>query len=86
MRYFIPLVIAAALFVAGCEKKEDAPPDVPAPPPALLENAPLPVTPTPPLPEPDPAKETAPPTPLPGQANDHSNPAFKEGGKEDPAN
>ncbi|WP_049780125.1 hypothetical protein [Aromatoleum aromaticum] len=86
MTYLVPIVIAAALFLAGCEKKEEAPPDVPAQPSAQQENAPPPATPTPPLPEPDRPKEPTPPTPLPGQANDHSNPAFQEGGKKDPAN
>ena len=43
-----------------------------------------PASPAPPLPDPVVPKGAASPSPLPGQANDHSSPAFKGGGKEDP--
>jgi len=73
----------AALWLAGCGKKEEPPAAPPAPAPSPAPAAPAP-TPVPPLPEPQPPKD-APPAPAPGQANDHSNPAFQGGGKPDPA-
>lgn len=84
MRKLLPAAIAAVLLATGCEKTQDKPAEAPAPPPAPAQSAAPPPTPTPPLPEPDPAKASMPPTPLPGQANDHSNPDFKGGGKPDP--
>jgi hypothetical protein len=35
------------------------------------------------MPPPDPSKSDASTLPKPGQANDHSSPAFKSGGKEE---
>ena len=43
-----------------------------------------PASPSPPLPDPVVPKGAESPSPLPGQANDHSSPVFKGGGKEDP--
>lgn len=83
--------VAAMLLVIGCNREVDEP-VMPAERP--LSPAPLPIpapspepaetTPPPPQPAPDPRAENDPPTPMPGQANDHSNPAFKDGGQPDP--
>lgn len=85
------VAVAAMLVVIGCDR-EVKEPVVPAERP--LSPAPLPTPspepaetiPPPPQPAPDPRAESDPPTPLPGQANDHSNPAFKDGGQRDPQN
>ena len=74
------LAVCTALFlvVAGCGKTE-AP--VPAPV-TNLPRAPDPIGPV--LPDPSVPKGAQAPSPLPGQANDHSSPAFKSGGASDP--
>lgn len=82
----LPIVVAAALFLAGCEKADETQPEAPRQPPAQQESPVAPMTPSPPLPETNPPTDNPPPTPQPGQANDHSNPAFKSGGKPDPTN
>ncbi len=83
--YMVPL-IAAAVIMGGCGKKEDPVPAAPQP--SLMQPGdPLPVTePTPKLPAPDVLKGATPEMPKPGQANDHSSPAFKSGGKTDKPN
>lgn len=83
MKAYLPIAALAVFFLAGCEKDE-AEPDVPPQPPVQEESSAVPITPPPPLPEADPPDETPPPTPLPGQVNDHSTPAFDEGGRPDP--
>ncbi len=84
--YMVLAVAAAVLLVGGCGKKEDMKPEAPQP--SLMQPGdPLPPTvPTPPLPAPDVPKGAVPESPTPGQANDHSSPAFKDGGKNDKTN
>lgn len=81
--YTVLVVAAAVLLAGGCGKKEDMKPDAPQP--SLMQPGdPLPATaPTPPLPAPDVPKGAVPELPKPGQANDHSSPAFKSGGNPD---
>jgi hypothetical protein len=81
MRRYIPLAVAAVLLVGACGKKDDAQPVAPAPP-VMKSDAPSSV-PAPPLPAPDVPKGAAAQLPAPGQANDHSSPAFKGGGAPD---
>lgn len=73
---------------AGCSRTEVPPPKTEppsattaAPPAQPPQNVPA-NTPTP-MPPPDPARSDASTGPKPGQANDHSSPAFKSGGKEE---
>lgn len=81
--YLVVAVGVAVLLAAGCGKKEDPKPTAPRP--SLMQPGdPLPATqPTPPLPAPDAPKGADTDLPKPGQANDHSSPAFKDGGKTD---
>jgi hypothetical protein len=75
----------AILLAAGCGKSE--PPSSPQPPaqaPAERSTVSTGV-PVPPLPDPVVPKGAEAPTPQPGQAGDHSSPAFKGGGKPNPA-
>ena len=85
---------SAFVFTAGCNRT-DAPPAPTAAPPtntaSQATTAPptqpvqeAPSTPTAPMPPPDVPKGDATSLPKPGQANDHSSPAFKGGGKEVP--
>lgn len=83
MKSYIPFAIAAALLVSSCGKKDDARPAASQPPLVKSEDS-KPVVPAPPLPAPDVPKGAAAPSPQPGQANDHSSPAFKGGGAPDP--
>jgi len=91
MDNYIPLVIAAVLLAGGCGKKEDARPVAPQP--SLMkpgDSLPA-VAPTPPLPDPDVPKVAEAPLPPkelphPGQAGDHSSPAFTGGGQSDKKN
>lgn len=83
MNHYLVLVVAAVVFAGGCGKKEDKVPVAPQPS-LMTPGNPLPaVEPTPPLPAPDAPKSAATDLPKPGQANDHSSPAFKDGGKTD---
>lgn len=84
MNDYAMLMLAAILLAGGCGKKDDA--KRTAPQPSLMQPGdPLPATaPTPPLPAPNVPKGAAPELPKPGQANDHSSPEFKGGGKPDP--
>lgn len=86
MNDYAMLMLAAILLAGGCGKKEDA--KVAAPQPSLMQPGdPLPATaPTPPLPAPNVSQAAVPELPKPGQANDHSSPAFKSGGKTDKTN
>lgn len=72
----------ALMFAAGCSKTEapgrtsstSPPTSTPAPAPDAAPKV-----------APDVPKGAQAPTPAPGQANDHSSPAFKAGGKNDPS-
>ena len=83
MKSYLALAgLAAAAVLTACGKKDEPRTAAPAPP-VTKQEAQRPVEPTPPLPPPaaTPAKEEL---PKPGQANDHSSPAFKGGGAPDP--
>ena len=88
MKRSIPVLavcVGTALFAAGCTKtSEPPPPGVPkqAPPAQGTSSAPAVVV--PPMPDANVPKGAEAPAPKPGQANDHSSPAFKGGGKTDP--
>ncbi len=76
------LVIGLALaMIAGCGNKTEPKTAVPAPP-LVARDAPPSFVPTPPA-QPN-AVDDGKQRPAPGQANDHSSPAFKDGGKTDP--
>ena len=81
MKKPLPLFLACTLLVltaAGCDKTS-------APLPELATSSPRISVPTvPEMPNPTVPKGAQAPTPLPGQANDHSSPAFKGGGATDP--
>jgi hypothetical protein len=76
---------SALIFTAACSKT-DTPPAPTAAPQAQSVPEPQspPSTPTAPMPPPDAPKGDASAGPKPGQANDHSSPAFKKGGTEVP--
>ena len=82
--YSISVICACGLiFAAGCNKTDqtNTPTASPAAPQAQSTGPQSqPATPTAPMPAPDAPKDSA--GPKPGQANDHSNPEFKAGGKE----
>jgi hypothetical protein len=92
MKRAIPIFVlcaSAVLLASGCSRTEDPP----GPKEAKKETnrvssgqgtVSAPVSPAPPLPDPVVPKGAESPSPMPGQANDHSSPAFKGGGKEDP--
>jgi len=91
MNNYIPLVVAAVLLAGGCGQKEEARPVAPQT--SLMkpgDSLPA-VAPTPPLPDPDVPKVAEAPLPHkelphPGQAGDHSSPAFTGGGQSDKKN
>ena len=83
MKRYIPLAVAAALLIAGCGKKEEERLAAPKAPVSKPEDVKQSTVPTPPLPSPNVPTGTAPELPKPGQANDHSSPAFKGGGVPD---
>ncbi len=80
---YIPLVVAAVLLVGGCGKKDEARPVASQPPFVKPEDSKASVIPTPPLPASNAPKGAEAPLPQPGQAGDHSSPAFKAGGVPD---
>lgn len=88
MSIYLPFAVAfaAVLVIAGCEKKDDARTGVSALPQGMQESPKTTVTvePTPPPPPPNAPDKADTPLPKPGQANDHSSPAFKAGGQPDP--
>jgi hypothetical protein len=81
MRNYSVMLLGAMILAGGCGKKEETQPAGGGPPPMKAGEAP-PATavPNPPL---NPPKGEALPMPQPGQAGDHSSPAFKDGGKTD---
>jgi hypothetical protein len=93
---FVLAACAGALVVTvGCNRTETPPVPTATPPTNTASQATTapqaqppqetPSTPTAPMPPPNvPAGGDASATPKPGQANDHSSPAFKAGGKEAP--
>lgn len=88
MKSYLPLIVTAALLFGGCGKKEEARPVAPQP--SLMKSGDslLPFAPPPPLPAPNVPKGAEAPMPHlelphPGQAGDHSSPAFKGGGEPD---
>jgi hypothetical protein len=83
MKRYIPLAVAAALLIAGCGKKEEDRLAAPKPPESKPADVKQSTVPAPPLPAPNVPKGAAPELPKPGQANDHSSPAFKGGGVPD---
>ncbi len=82
MRAYVTIVLAFALISAGCGKRDDAPPAAPVPP-MKKDSSESPLVPSPPLPTVAPDSNPV-PGPKPGEANDHSNPAFKGGGLPEP--
>ncbi len=88
MKGYLPLLVAAVLLFGGCGKKEEARPAAPQP--SLMKPGdPMPPSaPTPLLPDPNVPKGAEAPMPHvelphPGQAGDHSSPAFQGGGELD---
>lgn len=83
-RFILAACACAFLSATGCGKSSSPPPSS-APPQAQATQEPQspPSTPTAPMPPPDVPKDDASSGPKPGQANDHSSPAFKGGGKEE---
>ena len=77
---------SALMLTAGCNKTDaPPPPTAPAPTQSVQEGQAATATASPPaMPPPDVPKDAASAGPKPGQANDHSSPAFKGGGKEVP--
>lgn len=74
----VPLIIAAALVVSGCGRKDE--PAAPAP--VSQQGATTAPNPVPDRPAPDAANQPAAEYPKPGQVNNHSSPEFKGGGQE----
>jgi hypothetical protein len=85
MKHAIPILaicVGTLLVAAGCSKSDNPlQPDVAQRSPSAQETPPSPV---PRLPDPVVPKSAEAPSPMPGQAGDTSNPAFKDGGKVDP--
>lgn len=88
MKNYLPLVVAAVLLAGGCGKKEEARPVAPQPSLVTPGDSLPPFAPPPSLPVPNVPKGAEAPMPHlelphPGQAGDHSSPAFKGGGESD---
>jgi hypothetical protein len=82
-RFISVLATSSALaFATGCNKPENTPPPTPtaAPSAQTVQEAPSATPAPPPMPPPNAPKNDS-PDPKPGQANDHSSPDFKAGGK-----
>jgi hypothetical protein len=85
--YIVATCAGALLLAAGCSRtdttagKTATPATQPAPSAPATTATPPPSPPPPPMPPPDAPKGEASAGPKPGQANDHSSPAFKAGGK-----
>jgi hypothetical protein len=81
----LALVTGTVLFAAGCGKTDDPPlPKMAPQAPSGQASISTPTLPSAPLPDPVVPKSAETPSPMPGQAGDHSSPAFKDGGKADP--
>ena len=91
MKRYVRVVAACAgalVLAAGCSRTEPPAASTTPPPAKAAQEAPSTATapePPPPMPPPDAPKGDATAGPKPGQANDHSNPEFKKGGKEESA-
>lgn len=82
----LAICIGTFLFAVGCSKTADPPlPKLAPPVPSVQGTLSTPTLPSAPLPAPVVPKGAEAPTPVPGQAGDHSSPAFKAGGKTDPS-
>lgn len=77
MKIYLTIGVALAM-IAGCGNKSEPKTAAPAP-----AQAAQPII-VPPPPAPPKAVDDGIQRPTPGQANDHSNPEFKDGGKPDP--
>lgn len=88
MKRPIPILAICAgtvLFAIGCSKTADPPlPKLAPQVPSVQGTLSTPTLPSPHLPDPVVPKDAEAPSPMPGQAGDTSNPAFKAGGKADP--
>jgi hypothetical protein len=82
LRNYSLMLLGAVLLSGGCGKKDDTQPATGQPPAMKAGEAPPPATATP-NPPANPPKGNTVPMPEPGQAGDHSSPAFKDGGKTD---
>ena len=80
MKNYLAIGLALAM-IAGCGNKDEPKTAVPAPLAARQDAQTGPATPPP---APANAVDDGVQRPTPGQANDHSSPAFKDGGKTDP--
>ncbi len=81
MKHVCSWIVAATvpiLLATGCSKTEVPKPQAMT----TAPRAPDPIVPK--MPDPNVPKGADAPSPLPGQANDHSSPAFKGGGASDP--
>lgn len=90
MKRAVPILAIFAgtlLSAAGCSKTDNSPqPDAAQRASSAQESVAMPASPMPRLPDPvAPPKTGESPSPMPGQANDHSSEAFKGGGKPDPS-
>ena len=79
---YLPIVVAAVLLAGGCGKRDD-PNAVVSPSPVIKPEPSGTAVVPPPPPLVDAGKNTEVQAPQPGQANDHSSPAFKRGGAPD---
>ncbi len=83
--HMFALCAAAALFATGCSKTDSPPQSSAVAPVASAPSTPPgPAVPAPDMPDPKVPKSAEAAAPTPGQAGDHSSPAFKAGGKVDP--
>jgi hypothetical protein len=82
MRNYSMLLLGAALLAGGCGKKQE-PTSVTGGPPPMKAGETAPPATAQPNPPANPPRDNAVPMPQPGQAGDHSSPAFKDGGKTD---
>lgn len=80
MKSHLAIVLACAM-IAGCGNKSEPKTAAPAPPVAAKDAAPVVAVPPPAPPN---AVDDGKQRPAPGQAGDHSSPAFKDGGKTEP--
>ena len=82
----LAVCVGTALFAAGCTKTSEPPkPGVPKQAPAVQGTTAAPDVVVPPMPDANVPKAAGAASPKPGQAGDHSSPAFKAGGKTDPS-